>query len=263
MPRSSNALPPVTSKIADADVSFTKNSEGRYAITVACERLREDGEGGIVEAPDVLKHFGMLRERISRLLQGKSEVMSIVAYPGRYEFDVLAEQAQGDLLAGRNIRDLLVPPLEYAVKIIEGNAKNTTPKTAAELGVSPEVMQVECTLAAILGLGLKATIQSIGGDDSSPLPAVDRDALSAIAREPRPRQRITGIVTGLGLEPDGLRIEVNRGVRPAIAGMTIETALPFLLRPTQVTGYLIYDADREILDEPVFGDSPESGTLGF
>lgn len=68
---------------------------------------------------------------------------------------------------------------------------------------------------------------------------------SAIAREPR--ARFDGRVAGVGLEPDGVRIETNRRARPALSGLALETALAYLGCPTHVTGYLAYERDRTVL----------------
>lgn len=252
-----------SSPTADARASMATETEGRYILTIPCEELRDDGAGGIVEAPDLLKKVESLRERLSRLLQGKATIHPIAAYLGRYEFEVSADSIQGDLLAGRNIRDLIVLPLEHALKIIDDNARCVTPKTAAELGLSAEILRVEDTLSSIRSLGVTAAIRSSDNDDSSKLPSAERDALSAIAREPRARQRIHGIVTGVCLEPDGVRIEVNRGVRPAIPGMTLEVAIPFLQRSKQVSGFLVYVGDRAVLEGYEFLDGPEEESFRF
>jgi len=263
MPRNNTSASSTTSPNAKVRPPVDTEPRECNVVKIACAELRDDGSGGIVEAPKVLKQAEVLRERLARLLKGRAMVEAIVVSPGQYEFEVKTDGAQGDLLAGRNIQDLIIPALAHAAKIIEDNARNHSPKTAAELGVAPELLYVQHTLAEIFALGLTATIRGNDGDELSSLPCVRKDALSAIAREPKARQRILGIVTGVGLERDGIRIEINRRMRPAISGMTLENVIPFLHRPTQVMGYLVYEDERVILDEPIFQDSLETESFGF
>lgn len=261
-PRTKSALP-ITSPTPDSASAVNEESHGYHLVTIACGELRDDGDGGIVEAPKVLKEVEALRAQIARLLRKKADVRAVIAYVGRYEFEVSANALQADLFSGRTVLEMIQPLLRSAVRLIEGNAKSTTSKTASELGISPEVLKIESTLAEILKLGLAATMRNAGSGESSEIPAVSRDALSAIAREPFVRERIDGVVTGLGLESDGIRIEINRGARHAIPGMTLDSALPFLRRATQVSGYVSQVGGRTILEEPRFEERPETGVLNL
>lgn len=97
--------------------------------------LRDDGFGGIFEVPRLLKIVENLRGRMDRLLHKMATVHEVVAYVGRYEFEVSADRDQDDLLFGRNLRELILPPLSHAVKMIEENAKSAMPKNFG--GTSP------------------------------------------------------------------------------------------------------------------------------
>lgn len=249
--------------VATGATASTISSE-HSLVTVRCPQLRQDDDGGLIEAPSVLKQVETLRKQIGRFLKKKrAEVHSIVAHAGRYEFKVSPDSAQCDLFSGRSILDLIVPPLAHAVQIIKDNARCSTPKTGAELGISAEILQIEHTLAELLCCGLAATIQRSGEEDATELPAVEKDELSSIALETRDRQWIDCLITGVGLEPDGIRIEVNRGARLAIVGMTLEMTIPYLQRVTHVSGNVVYEGDRAILENYAFEDCPESGSLGF
>lgn len=238
-------------------------SEGRCILMIESSDLRDDGFGGIFEVPRLLKIVENLRGRMDRLLHKMATVHEVVAYVGRYEFEVSADRDQDDLLFGRNLRELILPPLSHAVKMIEENAKSAIPKTSAELGLSPDIVQVEIALSEILKFGTSTKLRDHGSDESTQLPTVSLDALSAIAREAPRRQRIDGVLTGLGLEPGGVRIEINKRVRPAIFGMTLEMTIPYLQRPTQVVGFLTYKDDQSILEEYIFSDCPEASSFRF
>lgn len=263
MPRPAKAKLQPLSTTADGQLPASTPSSGRCILMIESKDLRDDGFGGIIEVPRLLKICESLRERMDRFLHKMATVHDIVAYVGRYEFEVSADSGHDDLLFGRDLRELILPPLAHAVKMIEENANSVVPKTSAELGLSPEIVQVELVLSEILKFGTSTKLREHGSDESTPLPAVSREALSAIASEAPKRQKIDGVVTGLGLEKGGIRIEINKRVRPAIFGMTLDMTIPYLQRPTQVVGFLTYKDDQSILEDYFFSDRPEEYSFGF
>ena len=118
-------------QVLDTDVS-------ECSIEFRCDRIRDDDDGGIIEAPDLLKHVNATKERIAALLQGKIEVGPIVAKAGRYSFRLHIDPEQRGLLP-TSIESLLLPQIEHATTKVRANARTVSPGTLSQLGVAKEM----------------------------------------------------------------------------------------------------------------------------
>lgn len=228
-----------------------------HVFRIDCDELRDDGSGGMIEAPKLLRSVESLRDRIARYLQLDATQIPIVAYFGRYEFELPLKAIHRDLIAEAVGESPIILALRDAQKILEANSRSATPQTPHDMGLTESVLSIQDALSQIRALGTSVAVQEPGRSESAELPSVSRDILSAVAREPRKPERLTGIVTGVCVEDDGVRIEVNRGIRVAVIGMTLDAAIPHLRRKTEVSGRLLYVEARPILENHSFFAVPE------
>ena len=251
MPTHKRADPSPSDEPAVFATALETPGDGCYHIFVKSELVRDDGAGGIVEAPHVLKHMAGVQERCSVLLRGKACVGPIVATSGQYAFLLSPEAIQRDLLCGAVI-EILVPPMAHAAEQICQNAKSAAPATLAQLGISKEMVGLLQTLAQGVDCGWLVEYSEVGSRLAKGLLCPTMDELSSIASEPPNAQKINGRVTGIGTAQAGTRIEVNETTWGVVPGLHLEEAFGHLKSPTQVTAKLVHSGKNPILEDVEF-----------
>ncbi len=229
-------------------------------VGVNSPSIRDDGSGGIVEAPELLEILDSMRDRMAVVLNGKAEMGPIIAIPGCYAYSIRMASDQKDLLC-HSVATLLVPLMQHADSQVRANASSPDPQTLSGLGIPKDIARVFDAMAKFEAFGACVEIWSDAGETPVPLPCPTKDELSSIATENRERRHIDGVVTMVGSEGAVTRLQVNNSVIAFAPGLDLKHAASFLFQPTRIVAYLAVSGQDYTLEEAKYSAGTEAPRL--